>query len=148
MMLAAVDRTDDAVIQLTGAANDLEQLAVNQPMDARVEAAWANCCEQLARLHRVAGRQETAMQAAAKALAIRARLAERRQGDIAAQIDLLESHHSPPQSSGALEAIPRLSRLVIDDWPSEAAALYQAACRLTRNPPLLSAPPMEGAEAN
>jgi hypothetical protein len=61
---------------------------------------------------------------------------------------LLESHHSIPQSKGALEAIPKLSRLVIDDWPSEAAALYEAACRLTRNPPLFSAPPIEGAEAD
>ncbi len=148
MMLAAVDRTDDAVTQLTGAANGLEQLAVNQPMDERVEAAWANCCDQLARLHRAAGRQEPAMQAAAKALAIRARLTERRQGDVAAQIDLLESHYSAPQSATMLEAIPKLSEMVIDDWPSEAAALYEAACRLTRNPPLFSAPPIESAEAN
>jgi tRNA A-37 threonylcarbamoyl transferase component Bud32 len=148
MLLAAVDHTDDAVTQLTGAANDLEQLAVNQPMDARVEAAWANCCDQLARLHRTAGRQEPAMQASAKALAIRARLAERRQGDVAAQIDLLESHHSTPQSRDALEAIPKLSRLVIDDWSSEAAALYEAACRLTRNPPLFGASSTTGAEDN
>jgi tRNA A-37 threonylcarbamoyl transferase component Bud32 len=148
MMLAAVDRTDDAVTQLTGAANDLEKLAVNQPMDARVEAAWANCCDQLVRLHRAAGRQEPATQTAAKALAIRARLAERHHDDVVAQIDLLESHYLAPQSATKLEAIPTLSELVIDDWPHEAAALYQAACRLTRNPPLFSAPLIEGAEAN
>ena len=88
------------------------------------------------------------MQAAAKALAIRGRLAERRQGGVAAQIDLLDSHHANPQSRDALEAIPALSTQIIDDWPDEAAALYQAACRLTRNPPLLSAPPITGAKDN
>ncbi|MBL9164310.1 MAG: serine/threonine protein kinase [Planctomycetaceae bacterium] len=148
MMLAAVDRTEDAVTQFTGAAHDLERLAVARPLDARVAAAWADCCEQLSRLHRAAGRTEPAMQAAAKALAIRGRLAERRQGGVAAQIDLLELHHSTPPTSKSLAAIPELSRMVIDDWPSEAAALYQAACRLTRNPPLLSAPPITGAKDN
>lgn len=147
MMLLAIDRADDAMTQFTGAAADLEQLAVNQPMDAHVEAAWAHCCDQLFRLHRAAGRQGPAMEAAAEALAIRARLAERRQGDVAAQVDLLESHYSA-QSATMLEAIPRLSELVIDDWPYEAAALYQAACRLTRNPPLFSNPPSENTEAN
>jgi hypothetical protein len=148
MMLLAIDRTDDAATQLTGAAADLEQLAVKQPMNARIEAAWADCCDQLSRLHRAAGRQEPAMRTAAKALEIRARVAERRHGDVAAQIDLLDAHYSTSQSATTLDAIPKLSELVIDDWPQETAALYEAACRLTSNPPLFSSQPSEGAQAD
>jgi hypothetical protein len=148
MMLLSLDRTDDAATQLTGAATDFEQLAVRRPMNARIEAAWANCCDQLSRLHRAAGRQEPAMRAAAKALEIRKRLAERRHDDVAAKIDLLEAHYSTPQSATRLGAIHKLSELVINDWPNETAALYEAACRLTNNPPLFNTPPVEGTEAD
>jgi tetratricopeptide (TPR) repeat protein len=137
MMLAAVDRAADATAQLAGARAALEELVARAPNDGRLAAALADCCEQLAELYRDAGQAEAAQQAASNALEIRARLADRKPSDATAKIDLISSHYSLPPVAAALRAIPELSEGVIADWPRDAEAIYEAACRLTLKTPLL-----------
>ncbi len=141
MMLAAANRTENAIEQFAGAQAALEQLAELQPANHRLQAALAECCEQLADLRRAAGQPQAAEQAASRALEIRRRLADSRPGDAAAQIDLLTAHYAFPQVATALKAIPQQSERVIDQWPRDAAAIYEAACRLTFKTPVLSDPP-------
>jgi tRNA A-37 threonylcarbamoyl transferase component Bud32 len=137
MMLAAIDRTADATTQLAGARTSLEELARARPSDERIRAALADCCEQLAALYSVVGKADAAERAALDAIQLRERLAEAEGGDATLQIDTLASHYLSPRLSAALAAIPALSQRVIDDWPRDAVAMYEAACRLTLRPALL-----------
>jgi tRNA A-37 threonylcarbamoyl transferase component Bud32 len=137
MMLAAVDRNDDATAQLSQAKAALEALAMQQPNDLRFQTALADCCEQLSDSYRAAGQAVPAQGAAARALEIRQRLADARPDDAAALIDVLASHYLSP-GPNELGKIPALSQEVIDEWPEGVNDIYEAACRLTLRPPLLS----------
>jgi hypothetical protein len=143
MMLAAIPRVDEAVEHLSTAKDALEKLASEYSNDKRILAALADCCEQLAEVSRAAGRDEPAGEAAARAVEIRQRLAGARPSDAAAQVDVLASHYLLPVAGESLAAIPAASQRVIDEWPSDAAGIYQAACRLTLRTPLLNAAPVE-----
>lgn len=147
MLLAAIDRQEEATMQLEGAEANLAELAQREPEDNRLQAAWAACCDQLARLHRAAGREKETQRAATRAIEIRSRLADRCQEGVASRIELLESHCIAPQSTATLGAISALSMQVIEEWPLEADELYEAACRLTQSEPLLSKPCNEDVES-
>jgi hypothetical protein len=138
MMLAAIDRAEDAIAQLSGAKAALEALAEKQPNDSRVRAALADSCEQLSDLYRDAQQAEPAERMATRALEIRKRLAQDQPDDAAARIDMLASHYLYPNLIRELKEIATLSQQVIDEWPADADGLYEAACRLTLRPLLLS----------
>lgn len=140
MMLAAIDRTSDATVQLSGARTSLEELVRMRPDDHRIQTALADCCEQLAALYHVAGNAKDAARAAADALKLRHQLAETEGADATLRIDALASHYVSPGPAAALAEIPALSQRVIEQWPSDAAGMYEAACRLTLRPTLLGEP--------
>ncbi|MCC6492608.1 MAG: serine/threonine protein kinase [Pirellulales bacterium] len=139
MMLTAVERASDATAQLSKAKAALESLAAKQPNNPRVQAALADCCEQLCDCYRAGGQSRPAQAAAAWTLESRKRLAEAHPDDAAARIDLLASYYLSSGSAAELERIPVLSQRVVDEWPGDADGIYEAACRLTLRPPLLSA---------
>jgi predicted component of type VI protein secretion system len=147
MMLAEVNRTAEAVEQLTAARSALEELAAEAPDDLRVQGAVANCSEQLAELYQVQGDDEKSRAAAAMALRVQNRLSES-QTDGVADIDLLALNFNisgmrkaePREVAAKLESLRRLSSKVVDEWPSDAAGVYEAACRLTNKTPLLNLP--------
>jgi serine/threonine protein kinase len=138
MMLAAVGRTSDATDQLAGAKASLELLASQNPDDVRVQIALADCCEQLAGLYHDAGDADTAKLAATMAIEVRARLAKNGGGETSRQIDLLATHYSLPQDVATLHAISQLSQRVLSEWPRDASAMYDAACRLTFKTPVMT----------
>jgi predicted component of type VI protein secretion system len=147
MMLAEVNRTAEAVEQLTAARSALEELAAEAPDDLRVQGAVANCSEQLAELYQVQGDDEKSRAAAAMALRVQNRLSES-QTDGVADIDLLALNFNisgmrkaePREVAAKLESLRRLSSKVVDEWPSDAAGVYEAACRHTNKTPLLNLP--------
>jgi hypothetical protein len=126
------------VQHLSAARDAVVELIQQQPGAQRLLAALADCCESLAHLHRAGGNDEAAKQAAAQAVDVRRRLTERRQ-DVATRLDLLGSYFNLPIEA-ALEAQSSLSQKLIDEWPSDAAGIYEAACHLTRRTPVLNAP--------
>jgi hypothetical protein len=143
MLLATIDRRADATVQLAGAQASLEQLISQNPDDIRFQAALADCYEQLSRLHRADGQPDAAQKEASKALEIRGRLANDG-GGAAAQIDLITAL---PHDAATFGAIPQLVQRVLDDWPRDPAAMYEAACRLTIKAPVLTRSPHNGAQS-
>jgi tRNA A-37 threonylcarbamoyl transferase component Bud32 len=139
MILAALDRTDEASAQLTGARSTLTSLSEQQPLERRWQLALADCCEQLAEVHRAAGNDAAADFAGAEARDIRQRLAEARPDDAPPQIDLLAARYAAPIDASALENVAALSQRIIDHWPHAPAEFYAAACRLTGKAPVASA---------
>jgi hypothetical protein len=138
MILAALDRTDEAADQLSGARSTLISLADLQPLERRWQLAQADCCEQLAEVHRAAGNDAAANVAGAEARVLRQRLAEARPDDAPPQIDLLAARYSVPIDANALKNVAALSQRIIDHWPRDAGEFYEAACRLTGRAPVAS----------
>jgi hypothetical protein len=126
------------MVQLSGARTSLEQLVSQNPEEVRFQAALAECCEQLARVYHDLGQSEAARRVSNQAIEIRNRIAGKGGIDATARINQLAAHYSLPHDAATLRAIPQLSQEVIDDWPREAAAMYEAACRLTFNVPVLT----------
>lgn len=143
MMFAATDRPAEGAASLASAEAALAQLAARDSTDARLQAAWAACNEQLAHIKRAAGDEEAARRAADAAVAIRSRLAEQSPDDVSLRVELLDANYAASQSSTTLREIPTLSAQVIDKWPIDAEELYEAACRLTQTEPLLSDGPRQ-----
>jgi hypothetical protein len=136
MILAALDRTHEAAEQLAGARSTLIALREQQPQDGRWQLALADCCEQLAEVHRAAGDDAAANLTGAEARDLRDRLAQARPEDAPPQIDLLAARYAAPIDAGALKSVAALSQRIIDQWPSDAEGFYEAACRLTEQPPV------------
>jgi tRNA A-37 threonylcarbamoyl transferase component Bud32 len=136
MILAALDRTHEAAEQLAGARSTLIALREQQPQDRRWQLALADCCEQLAEVHRAAGDDAAANLAGAEARDLRERLAEATPEDAPPQIDLLAARYAAPIDASALHGVAALSERIIDHWPRDAEGFYDAACRLTGRPPV------------
>jgi len=148
MLLTETGRTKDAIEHLTAARKELQGLVEQRPADPQFQAALADCCERLANLFHDSGDDAEAGQAAAEAIEMNKELAAGRQ-DAVASAGLLASYFDLPPA--ATTANPRdventlkiqrdLADRVIGQWPQDAAGIYEAACRLTNNVPVLILP--------
>jgi hypothetical protein len=144
MLLAEMDRADDAIAFLLAAQRDLEALADEHPADTRFRAALADCFDQQSDLYRAMDDVDRAEETAKKAFETR-RLLVGEQPNAAIHADALASYyrsnpngHSLVEGPSGLQATADLVRGVIDAWPGDAAASYEAACRLTMRPPVLT----------
>jgi tRNA A-37 threonylcarbamoyl transferase component Bud32 len=138
MMLAAINRNEEAVVHLAGARLTLTSLAEQQPFDVSWLAALADCCGQLAEVHRAAGNGQKADRAATDAREIRERLADALRDDAVSKLDLLAARFAAPIDDAALREIAAQSQAVIDQWPDDATEFYKAACALAGKSPLAS----------
>jgi hypothetical protein len=141
MMLAAIERGPEAAEHLAAAQATLEQLLAERPGDGQIQAALADCCDQLAVVLRGAGESDAARMASARALEVRDLLARGAHESLGQRIDALAA--LAPGSVESLAVVPELSRRIIDDWPRDALGMYEAACRLAQRPATLAATNVE-----
>lgn len=144
MLLAEIGRAEDAIALLSSAQRTLESLAVEHPADMRLRAALADCFDQQSDLHRSMKNAMLAEDMAKRAFETRKVLV----GEVptaAGQVDLLASHHRSEPKAGSISEFAAdqqtnidLMQQFIDAWPADAAAVYEAACRLTLRPPVLT----------
>jgi serine/threonine protein kinase len=143
MMFAVLERRPEATEHLAAAQATLEKILAERPENSRIQAALADCCDQLAVVLRGAGESDAARIASARALEVHNLLARGAHESMGQRIDALAA--LAPGSVESLAVIPELSRRIIDDWPRDALGMYEAACRLAQRPATLST---TGAEAD
>jgi hypothetical protein len=143
MLLAEIGRADDAIAFLSSAQRDLEALAGERPTDRRLRAALADCFDQQSDLYRSLKNAALAEDAAQRAFETRKGLVDD-EPTAAGQVDLLASHHRSAPKTGSIpefvagqQSSVDLMQQFINAWPDDAAAVYEAACRLTMRPPAL-----------
>ena len=148
MLLAEIGRSVDAAARLESAKSRLESLVADRPAELRFSLALADCCEQLASVCRATGDIDAAQRAAAEAFDLRRRSAQRAPHDAVRAVDVLAARYETVGAQGstaalaaALSDVPALTQRILDDWPTDAASLYEAACRLTLRTPHLSTAP-------
>ncbi|MAT72727.1 MAG: hypothetical protein CMJ58_24875 [Planctomycetaceae bacterium] len=146
MLLEQTKRQPDA-LQHFSAAREHLRLALRQtPEDLRLATALADCCHRVAQLQAAAGDADAAADAFRETRQTREQIAEQR-GDAAAQLQLLASQveEGPAGASSTIDTASQnlqrqrqLARAVVANWPNDAADLYEAACQLTRQIPILN----------
>lgn len=143
MMAAAMDNRAQAAEYYGLARDELLELVKQHPDDASYARAIGACQTQLASLNKdgdqaqVAKDYDTARRTFAS-------LAADHKGDAVSQIELLEAELNSAVASGfesgqqSLLQVDRIKDVLRGQWPSEPAALYQLACFLTRQDPMLT----------
>jgi hypothetical protein len=146
MLLAEIGRAEDAIGYLLAAQRDLEALAGEHPADRRFRAALADCFDQQSDLYRTMDDAGRAAETAKQAVETR-KLLVGEQPTAAGHAEVLASYYrSDPNrnllfdGAAGLQANADLARHVIEAWPDDAAAVYEAACRLTMRTPVLTSP--------
>lgn len=146
VMLRENEQSERALRHFSAARDLLQQLVAGRTEDWPLQAALADCLENLAELHGAAGDNAAAAAAKAQAMQIRRQLAESAPG-VAARVDLIEAYFDSvgsgpsagrPTATEALQRQAELHDEIVANWPTEAAAAYEAACRLTGRLPILN----------
>lgn len=140
-LFAQLQRRPQALVHLEAAKSSLSKLSELDPEDTEIQDALAECVEAIADQSEGSQKAQVAVD---ELLKLRSDAADSDAPEVMNLFDLLAARwkeigleEMDSSSLEQLQAVPALEEQILAAWPSDPAAIYAAACRLTFRPALL-----------